>query len=445
MTTEPLRHDPDANQALASDPEASAWVSANAGTGKTAVLVKRVLRLLLAESKPDSILCLTYTKTAAAEMQNRLLGVLAAWATAPRQKLHDDLAKLLRRAPTDSEQRTAKRLFACALEARGGLKIHTIHGFCERLLQRFPLEAQITPHFKVLDEHQAARLRQEAYEATIARAAQDRDSALGRALAKAITLTSDDYFRKVVDPVLEKRGKLARMMAYHGSVADWSEAEAQALKCLFDVAEDKEEALIEELACVLSDDEIDDALAAFQAFASTARTDRDAERHLDEARSSAGEARMAALKPIFLTGDGDPRKQTCNQAFATNAPNIAGLLEDAKSRYAALHDKLMRLRLAESSGAVLAFADAILADYEARKRAQAVLDYDDLIAKARGLLSQTGAAAWVLYKIDGGIDHILVDEAQDTNPAQWEIVQTVAEEFFAGASDRRRTLFAVGD
>ncbi|MGH6791790.1 MAG: double-strand break repair helicase AddA, partial [Methyloceanibacter sp.] len=423
-----------------------AWVSANAGTGKTAVLVKRALRLLLAGSNPEAILCLTYTKNAAAEMQNRLLGVLADWATISSEALHKQLVDLLGRVPEAAELRTAKRLFARALEARGGLKIHTIHGFCERLLQRFPLEAGITPHFKVLDEHGAARLKQQAYEATIARAAEHRDSALGRALAKAITYTSDDYFRKVVETVLAKRGELARMVAYHEGIDDWAEAEAQALKRLFDVAEEEEESLIAAMADVLSDAEIEAALAAFAADGST-ESDKKIEAGLREARSSQGEARAAALKSVFLKKDGEQRARICGSALARAAPAISGALDTAGGRYVALGEKLARLRVAEASGAVLAFADAIHADYERRKRAEAVLDYDDLIAKARNLFLQTGAASWVLYKIDGGIDHILVDEAQDTNPAQWEIVQSVAEEFFsgAGANEKLRTLFAVGD
>ena len=191
----------DANQARASDPLASAWVSANAGTGKTAVLVKRVLRLMLAGFGPESILCLTYTKTAAAEMQNRLLEILSAWATLPLEDLRDELTGFLRRAPEEKELRDARRLFARALEAKGGLKIHTIHGFCERLLQRFPLEAQVTPHFAVLDELEQAVLRRAAFDATVARAADARDSALGKALATLIALTAGEYFRQVIDAV----------------------------------------------------------------------------------------------------------------------------------------------------------------------------------------------------------------------------------------------------
>jgi len=228
-----LPEEADRNQARASDPAASAWVSANAGTGKTEVLVKRVQRLLLTGFKPESILCLTYTKTAAAEMQNRLLKDLAAWATMPDEELREQLEALMTRAPESSEIHKARRLFARALEAKGGLKIHTIHGFCERLLQRFPLESQVTPHFTVLDERSQQVMRRAAFDATVARAAEDGDSALGKALAKVIARTSERQFRQVVDVVLGKRAELAKMVAYHHSRVDWAEAECLALKQLF--------------------------------------------------------------------------------------------------------------------------------------------------------------------------------------------------------------------
>ena len=224
-TGQDLLHEADANQARASDPFASAWVSANAGTGKTAVLVKRVLRLLLAGSRPESILCLTYTKTAAAEMQNRLLKELADWATMSDRALHEELSKLMRRNPEADDLRDARRLFAKALEARGGLKIHTIHGFCERLLQRFPLEAAVTPHFSVLDEQSAVLHKRDAFDAVVARAAAEPESGLGRALGIILALTSEDYFRQVVNVVLGKRAELARMMAVHDSLEDLTAAE----------------------------------------------------------------------------------------------------------------------------------------------------------------------------------------------------------------------------
>ena len=441
-----LPEEADRNQARASDPSASAWVSANAGTGKTEVLVKRVQRLLLAGFKPESILCLTYTKTAAAEMQNRLLKDLAAWATMPEHELREQLEALMKRAPESGELHKARRLFARALEAKGGLKIHTIHGFCERLLQRFPLEAQVTPHFSVLDEQGQAELRRAAFDAVFARAAEDRDGALGQALARVITLTSEFYFRKVIGAVLAKRAEMERMVAYHDGRADWAEAEALTLKHVLGVAEANEEAVIALMADVLSDAEIDELLGTLGTHAST---DQDAEiaASLNAAKSGIGESRVAALKPIFCTEKHEPRKRVASKAFEKAAPHLYSRLETARDCFVPLDLVVAKLRVAEASGAVLILADAVMSDYERRKRAEAVLDYDDLIVRTLNLLSRAGAAAWVLYKIDGGVDHILVDEAQDTNPAQWTIIERLAEEFFAGsgASARPRTIFAVGD
>jgi ATP-dependent helicase/nuclease subunit A len=437
----------DANQARASDPWASAWVSANAGTGKTEVLVKRVLRLLVTGFRPESILCLTYTKTAAAEMQNRLLKELAGWATAAPEGLRRTLSELIGQAPQDQDLRLARRLFAQALEAKGGLKIHTIHGFCERLLQRFPLESRVTPHFSVLDECEQTLMQRAAFNAIVARAAADKESTLGKALTKIIALTAGEYFRQVVDTVLGKRAELARMVTYHAGRTDWAEAEGLALKHLFSVTEDEEEALIEALASVLSDEDLEAAIAAFVAFASNAKVDSEAETNLRGARASRDENRAAALEPLFLTEKHAPRAQVCSAAFAREAPAIAGRLVDAQTRFAALSEKLAYLRMAEASAAAMALTHAVQVDYERRKQANAALDYDDLVVKAQSLLFRSGAAAWVLYKIDGGIDHILVDEAQDTNPAQWTIIESLATEFFAGsgANEKLRTLFAVGD
>ena len=446
MSTRALPPDADANQARASDPAASVWVSANAGTGKTAVLVKRSLRLLLAGFRPETILCLTYTKTAAAEMHNRLLKVLGEWATMDDAKLREELSALMRRAPEDKELRVARHLFALALEAKGGLKIHTIHGFCERLLHRFPLESRVTPHFTVLDDREQALLRRAAFDATMARAAEDGDGVLGRALAKVTTLNSGDYVREVINTVLGKRAELERMVAFHSGREDWPRVEANALKRLFGVGDLAEDALLEQLACVLSDAEIDAAIAALSELGSGAR-DSEAQAALRAARASAGENRAAALKLAFLTQEGKVRTQICNKAVERGAPSICARLTHAQNTFAELTDKLAHLRLAEASAAVLALADAVQADYERRKQAEPALDFDDLIVKTQNLLLRADAAAWVLYKIDGGIDHILVDEAQDTNPAQWSIIEALAAEFFAGsgASDKLRTLFAVGD
>jgi ATP-dependent helicase/nuclease subunit A len=444
--TEPPSDAADKNQALASDPAASAWVSANAGTGKTEVLVRRVLRLLLAGSQPESILCLTYTKTAAAEMQNRLLDELASWATMPGADLRTRLKTVTGAAPDEDMLRRARALFARTLEAKGGLKIHTIHGYCERLLQRFPLEAGVSSHFDVLDERQQAELKRAAFDAVVARAAEHRDSPLGQALARIVALTTEDYFRKVVEVVLEKRLELRRMMAHHDSHDDWTAREEEALKRLFVVDDDSDGELIARMAVAMSDLDIDGAVAAFTRSGETSDDTR-TEAGLRAARNAAGESRALALADAFMTEGRKPKSRVFSKAFAAAEPATARLLLDVRERFAALDLKRAHLLLAEASGALIALADAIRSEYEARKQVEAALDYDDLIDKAQGLLLRSGAAAWVLYKIDGGIDHILVDEAQDTNPAQWNIVEKLAEEFFAGAgtSGKLRTLFAVGD
>ncbi|MFZ0398107.1 MAG: double-strand break repair helicase AddA, partial [Methyloceanibacter sp.] len=445
---EPLPHAADANQARASDPSASAWVSANAGTGKTEVLVRRVLRQLLAGSEPQRILCLTYTKMAAAEMQNRLLKELAAWATMEDGTLRERLASLLGRAPGDAEAKAARRLFAQTLEAKGGLKIYTIHGFCERLLQRFPLEAEVTPHFAVLDEAEAVRLKGAAFDAVMARAAADRDGPLGQALAKIVAVTVEDYFRKIVDTVLGRRGDLARMMALHEGDPDWTRCEERCLKRLFGLGEEVSEAeLTTQLADVLADSDVEALLAALEVNGEESRTDQELRDGLQATRAASGAVRVAALRPIFLTDKNTPRRSVCSKTLRQAEPRLCAALDIAQGRFDRLATQRAQLACAEASAAVLLLADTIQAEYDRAKQSEAVLDYDDLILKTNVLLSRAGAAAWVLFKIDGGVDHILVDEAQDTNPKQWSIIERLAEEFFAGegASDTLRTLFAVGD
>ncbi|ODA67779.1 ATP-dependent helicase/nuclease subunit A [Methyloligella halotolerans] len=438
----------DRNQARASEPDASVWVSANAGTGKTAVLVRRILRLLLAGFAPECILCLTYTKTAAAEMQNRLLDTLAGWATEEDETLQESLTRVLGRAPEPRDVITARRLFACTLEARGGLKIHTIHGFCERLLQRFPLEAGVAPNFTILEERDQARHLSDAFDEVLGQAAANRESRLGRALTTVVRLAGEDQFRNIIHAALEKRHALQQLQGLHGAGSDWPDLECAALKDLFGLDADGDaSALQTSLGDVLPDDELADLVEAILAYGGTTGDDERFLKAAAKAKGTTGPARAAALRPIFFTGEGKPRSRVCSAAVKKAAPDLCAKLDEAQSRYAAIDRDIQALGCAQASTALLTLADAIQGAYTRAKQAEAALDYDDLIEKVLQLFNRSMAAAWVLYKIDGGIDHILVDEAQDTNPAQWQIVEKLAAEFFAGegASARVRTLFAVGD
>src|SRR5258708_7150057 len=179
-------------QANATDPQQSVWVSASAGTGKTKVLTDRVLRLLLQGTPPTRLLCLTFTKAAAAEMMTRVIRNLSDWATIADSDLHRNLATLTGAAPEPAELIRARQLFATVLDAPGGLKIQTIHAFCQSLLARFPLDTAIAPHFTVLDEATAEELRREAREAVLAQTpVRDLGGLTNPALSAALTVVTD--------------------------------------------------------------------------------------------------------------------------------------------------------------------------------------------------------------------------------------------------------------
>ncbi len=189
-------------QRRAADPAASAWVSANAGTGKTHVLTSRVLRLLLAGTKPERILCLTFTKAAAAEMSTRVFDRLATWAGAPQATLHAALVELLGHDPTPVEVARARALFALAIETPGGLKVQTIHAFCERLLQRFPLEAGVSPGFTILDDEHGRTLMREAIDHALDAAAGSVGSPLHAALQTVVVHAVDERFDQLLEAMI---------------------------------------------------------------------------------------------------------------------------------------------------------------------------------------------------------------------------------------------------
>ena len=189
----------------AADPRASVWVSANAGTGKTHVLTQRVLRLLLAGTKPERILCLTYTKAAAAEMSKRVFDTLAQWVTLPNERLAFQIGELCDRPALANEVDLARTLFAVAIETPGGLKVQTIHSFCERLLQRFPLEANVAPGFTVLDDETARALLREAIDATLLEATDGSSPAQRQALEAVIPYAAEDRFDDVLRTALGRR------------------------------------------------------------------------------------------------------------------------------------------------------------------------------------------------------------------------------------------------
>ena len=415
-----LRH-----QFEAADPAVSAWVSANAGSGKTHVLSMRVLRLLLAGSEPARILALTFTKAAAAEMAKRVFQSLGAWVTAGEAELSSGLAVLLGRQATDAEKERARRLFALAIETPGGLKVQTIHAFCERLLQRFPLEAGVPPRFAILDERQRRALLTEAVDDILGLATEDPTTPLARALQVAIAYAADDSFDALLAEALRDGGWLQQVAAH--CAAGLAAAEAD-YRRLIGIAPGERQACVEgELAGLLSDGEL---------------------ARLGEAlRAGTTGARIAALQRLLFTERGEPRKALMTRALGADHPQAEARLARAQADFARLNERRQQAQLLEATLALVRLSAAILQRYTAAKARRAALDFDDLVARAAALLSSSAAVDWVLYKLDGGLDHILLDEAQDTSPQQWRIIQSLAAEFFSGLGAPRnpRTLFAVGD
>ncbi|GGF28893.1 double-strand break repair helicase AddA [Aliidongia dinghuensis] len=439
--------DPTKVQQLASDGRASVWVAASAGTGKTKVLTDRLLNLLLADTPPSRLLCLTFTKAAAAEMANRLNERLSGWATETDARLRADVAGLIgeaeRNVPPEMLDR-ARRLFARVLDTPGGMRILTIHAFCQSVLRRFPLEAGLPPQFEVMDDRSATELLEEARLGvlTAARAAADD---LGAALDEVTRHAGELAFAELMQALTTERGRLAQLIAEAGGLAPYLEH----LHRRLGVAPGETEESAVAAAC--REAAFDGAGLRHATEALNGGSKTDAARGACLAAwlgdPEGRPARFADYAAAFLTAEGEPRKTLATKAVLTADPRIGNVLAAEQARIKRVRDRLAAVVVARASAGLARLAAGFLDAYEAEKRRRGLLDYDDLILATRDLLDRPGIAPWVLFKLDGGIDHILIDEAQDTNPDQWRVVEALAAEFFAGegAAPPVRTIFAVGD
>jgi ATP-dependent helicase/nuclease subunit A len=430
-----------AYQRTAADPQVSSWASAHAGSGKTRVLTDRVLRLLLAGTRPGAILCITFTKAAAAEMAKRLHARMGEWAVVDDAELRGQLQDLLGRPVDDDELAPARRLFAGTIDAAGGLRIQTIHALCESLLKRFPLEAGVPPHFGVADEATAAELIDEARERLLGTAGGD--GALAAALAFVVREVDELGFGKMMGELVQERRRLQAVLAAHGGV----DGAIAALRRAQGLAPEATEAgLLADFAAAAPAGELRRAAAALGRGSEADRKRAAAIAAWLDAPDRAARV-LDGWVELLLTQKGAPRAKLATKPVLDAEPAVADILAAEQQRLIALLESTRALRVAAATDAALRLGAALLGEYEREKAARALLDYDDLILKVRDLLQRPGVAPWVLYKLDGGLDHILVDEAQDTSPEQWQVIAALAEEFFAGSGAREtaRTVFAVGD
>jgi ATP-dependent helicase/nuclease subunit A len=435
---EPLRQ----RQARASDPKTSAWVSANAGSGKTHVLTQRVLRLLLNGTPPAQILCLAYTKAAAANMADRVFSKLALWTSLSDNALAKAIVDCGADAPGPGDLIFARQLFARTIESPGGLKIQTLHAFAERLLRLFPFEANVPAHFKVLDERESKRLLIEARDTALAELSASSES------AGALDLAARESGAARFDELLTEALSRAEIFGAHDNAL----AYAAALRAPLGLAPDATVASVE--AEMLGGDVGPVRRQRWaEALEAGKKHDQNIAADLRSAdQDSARQARVQALLDAFFKdgGEGEPRGgengPLATKDLAKENPALEDDLRREQDRLLPLRQRRRAALTLERSAALFVVAKSILAAFARMKAERGALDFNDQIVRALTLVTRS-SAAWVLHKLDYGLDHLLLDEAQDASLPQWGILSALSAEFFAGAGARpkNRTVFAVGD
>ena len=431
----------------ASNPRQSAFVTANAGSGKTTTLVRRVARLLLAGARPAAILCLTYTKAAAAEMQSRLFEELGGWAVMDDDRLRKELAEI---DETGREPGQARRLFARALETPGGLKIQTIHAFCETLLKRFPLEAGVSPGFQVAEDAAAAEIAAEARDAVALATLRQPEGPLAAAYGWFALTLDQGAFDSMWATFEGRRAAIADYVTRIGGPENVSGDVW--LRCTNSADAVDPDALAADAA---SPPALNEALwrKAVAALRSGGARDNKCAEKLQavlDALARGAPCMQTALAALLTDGGAGVASTHVIGSRAVKTAGLDAALLDEADRLIAAREWVRAARIARDTVHALTLAAAYAEAYAQAKAVRSALDFSDLVQRVRALLAEREDALWVLYKLDGGVDHVLVDEAQDTAPEQWDIVRALTGEFFSGHGLRDpivapRTVFAVGD
>lgn len=421
-------------------PDASVFLSANAGSGKTTILTDRVVRLLLDGVAPERILCVTYTKAAAAEMQNRIFDVLARWVRLDDTALREEIAKRLDQAPGPRLVGQARELFARAVETPGGLKIQTIHAFAERLLHLFPFEANVPARFSVLDDLTAGELLTKARRQTLAEALAEPASATGVAFRTLAARIGEDGLEKLI---LQSLPLIAGVDLPAYSPKERRRVIATLLAA--DPDDTDERIMTDTLALPFGPAAWPDAIEMMVADGKN-KTEIVAAESLRNALKGSAADQYSAMQELFLKKEGDLRKNPLTDTFLKSHPRLAGAVERTKRALPDIIERSRAKAVVERSEALMVLIEAVHARFARAKADSGFVDFNDIIDRTRRLVQDEGAA-WVMRKLDGGIDHVLLDEAQDTTPAMWDILSALTAEFFAGEGARKlsRSVFVVGD
>ncbi|MEI8320970.1 MAG: double-strand break repair helicase AddA [Alphaproteobacteria bacterium] len=406
------------SQTKAVDPQLSCWVEASAGTGKTKVLVDRVLSLLLHGAPAKKILCLTFTKAAAAEMSERIQQKLAFWSRCESYELRKDLAALLGTNPEETHLKLSRSLFAQLIKGEN-IKIQTVHAFCQFLLKTFPLEIGLMPHFQIMDDSYTQKVKKEVFH-QILKQTSEQDMDLISTYVSLTTL-EDIFLQSKEQDVLKflLSENLSRLQENLVKLLGVNLAKAeQDLKKEF-----LNQHLLEKIPSDLGAPDI---------------LNKSVEEKLKD---------WNAYEVFFLTEKRTVRQKLRGKDFKEQFQDYAPALADHADHLYDFVQTLKRQTVANLTICFYQLGKTYAHLYATFKEKNSKVDYDDLIDKSIHLLKEGTNKPWIFYKLDGGIDHVLIDEAQDTSHAQWTFIKHLVEEFFSPHSEasHHRTLFVVGD
>ena len=431
-------------QRRAAMPFHSVWVEASAGTGKTKVLSDRVLRLLLNGIAPSKILCLTYTKAAAVEMSSRIAEKLSQWAVISDHDLDHQLEKLLGQLPDKKDEYVrliamARRLFAILLDTPGGMKIQTLHSFCQDILKRFPLEAKVSPYFEVIDDRAKHDILVTIKNNMLTLSTGECDYRIAEAVGYLTSHISEFVFPEIMTAITNNAGKIIHLFASYPSqdmllrelaIRLSVDPDSDEQKIKLDWLHRLDVMVLRQMCNAWVQGSVSDIAKAeiLETLLQKALTEKDYD----------------IFHQLFLNKNGSLPAKYATKKVLEIYPDLQNEAMRLGESLVEFDDKLAGVRLFASTKAVIILAQELIESYQNYKFEHAKMDYDDLIILTRRLLEDKDVSDWVLFKLDGGIDHVLIDEAQDTSPDQWGIIRSLTQTFFDGSHDHR-TVFVVGD
>ncbi len=427
-------------QQLASDPKNSVWVMASAGSGKTKVLTDRILRLLLEDVAPHKILCLTYTKVASIEMQERLNQELQNWIICSDGELFEKLSNLTGRKPENHTLSKARGLLIKNLDAELKIKIQTIHSFCQSILKSFPFEAKIPINFELLEENKARILLKNSQKNVLQNAFNDKK--LHDLVFKINSKTSDENFTSLVSNMLQNKDKINFIKHKY---CDIDNAIKEICKKFDIYFEDNNfsEISLKIFENFIKNLNLSQLINFTQELAkSSSKNDLKYYENIKKFTEKPIIENFEFLNNGFFTIENSPRK------FSKKIDdNFANHINEFRNSISVFNQQYQAFITIENSANLIKIVMAILDDFQKIKIENCYLDYGDLINIANQILENPEFCEWIKLKMDSSFDHILIDEAQDTNPIQWSIIKSLTEDFFSGesSSEQSRSIFVVGD